>query len=264
MTKTHRILLSAFAGLSISASGKAADFRFIPRVNVGYMDYSLRVPSLPVTSGFRFPGTKFGVEFKFLELGGILSWKNYYFSVGGLTSTDESDSLVEPAFRYEEKFTGDRKDASMVLGMRPTDHLSLYLGWKWGRSKADGTLRSELEFKEDGFFIGGNYAWNIADKGLLALNVAVARLDGDLTIDAPAFSAPGAGGGFLLDATSQTTGLSYGISWHGILTDQLTYSLAVDANLYKFDDIYDKVQGKISGQFDEHMYIFRAGLAYRF
>lgn len=241
------------------------DWHFIPRANVGIIDYSLKIPSLPVAPGYRFPETEFAVDFKVAELGATTSWGRYYFSVAGLMSSEESDSLSEPNYRYEENFSGDRKDFSAVLGMRATDHLSLYMGWKYGISQADGSLNSDLEFKEQGFFVGGNYAWPIADKGILAVNLAVARLDGDLTIQAPGFVVPGgSSNGFLLDAISQTTGLSYGISWHSSINDRLSYSVAFDANAYTFDDVHDAVQGEIPGTFDEKMYIFRVGLAYRF
>jgi hypothetical protein len=263
MIRAAVLPICLFASL-VSQPLSANEINFIPRASAGIMDYSLKIPSLPVAQNINFPKTEFAVNFKFAEVGGTLTWGSYYLSIAGLLSSDESDSLSEPAFGYEERFTGDRQDFSAALGMRATDNISLYLGYKYGVSQADGTLRSDLEFKESGFFVGGNYSWPISDKGVLAFNLAVARLDGDLSIEAPSFSVPGAGGGFLLDAVSQTTGVSYGVSWHSSITEQLSYSVAMDANLYKFEDVHDAKQGKIDGSFDERMYILRLGLTYRF
>ena len=101
----------------------------------------------------------------------------------------------------------------------------------------------------------------IADTGLLFVNIAYADLDGNLK-EVPG---PGYPAGLGMDADSEASGLSYGISWSGHLSENIGYSLSFDANDYEFDHIKDKsTTTPPPDKIEETFYTGKLSISYRF
>ncbi len=141
----------------------------------------------------------------------------------------------------------------------------IYIGYKTGKSQATGNQGQSLSFKEKGLFVGANYAWQVADSGLVSVNFAYADLTGDLKeeVTYPDFASlpiP-----LDIDATSDAQGLSYGVSWSSRLSDSISYSLSLDAKNYTFDNIKDKNPQTItSKQFEEKFVSTTLSLFFQF
>ncbi len=238
MLKKIFTLLPGMLFCSTTTLLQAAESGFIPRVSYAVSDYSFEQSERPdALNGSDFPGVDFDVTFNMLGVGGTFYYDKYYVDLYLQHSDKQSDTFHEYESGFEEKFKGDRKDYALTTGMKFLDNkAAIYAGYKIGVSEADGKQGTYLKFKEDGFFVGGNYGIPIKSYGVLTFNIALAYLNGKLKEDA----APSLDEFQLdIDADSNATGLSYGVSWSGVITDNLGYNLSLDANSYEFKDVKD-------------------------
>ena len=226
----------------------AEAMKFIPRASVGIASYDFVQSARPGALGDTginngdFPEVKFNVTFKILGVGGTFIKDGYYFDASFQDSFDEEDTFTFEEAAFTETFKGDRQDYAFTFGKKILNNRAgVYLGYKVGKSQADGDQGEKLSFEEDGFFIGGNYGWPIAGKGVLSVNLAYADLDGDLKEDV---TNPGLTSlpvpPLSMDASSDAQGLSYGVSWSSRFTQKLSYSVALDGREYTFDNVKDK------------------------
>ena len=245
----------------------AGDILFIPRTSLSISQYnftqSKRPGALSPTgiNNNEFPEVKFNVTFKMLGIGGSFLKDGYYFDAFYQKSLKEEDSftLEDPALpdgRFSENFKGDREDYAFTFGKKILDkRAGIYIGYKYGKSQASGDQGQDLKFQENGFFIGGNYGWLITETSSLSINLAYARLDGDLTekTDNPAFASPAVLASPLdTNASSDARGLSYGVSWSSRVTDHVSYTIGLDTKKYIFKNVKDSDPNVIpSDEFEE-------------
>lgn len=262
MMQWNKLLLvtALFAGYT-PMSFSAEAMSFIPRAWIGVSDYHFKQsPRKNVLNGNDFPEVEFDVTFIMAGIGLTSIYDRFYLDLSYQDSSEEEDSFSGGGFY--EKFHGDRRDYSTTLGMKIlNNHGNIYIGYKNGKTSGRGHLGTALTFREEGAFIGASYGWLIADKGFLAINAAYADLDGHLKEE------PGAGypDGLGMNADSETTGLSYGISWTGIISPKLGYSIAFDANDYEFDDLKDSSTDKaLPDKIEESLYTGKVSIFYRF
>lgn len=266
----------AVAGLIVSTISvistpvlSAKDLTFTPRASVSLASYEFTQSARPnalAPTGINnndFPEVKFDVTFKILGVGGTFIKDGMYLDIALQKSLDEEDSFslsdanLDPntpgVETFTETFEGDREDMSITLGKRFFENrAAFYVGYKTGKSEASGNQGQHLKFEEEGYFIGANYAWIFQGKGALSVNLAFADLDGDLVEDVtnPAFDSLTVP--LDTNASSDAQGLSYGITWSARLSDDLSYSLGVDAKSYTFDDVTDNNPNAIpSDEFEE-------------
>lgn len=82
-------------------------------------------------------------------------------------------------------FELDRFDYSITLGHRIWNGLSFFAGYKYTEfelnAKGPNILLEEVDSKstEEGFFLGGSYAFRLANAGTLSLSIGYAYLDTD-------------------------------------------------------------------------------------
>ena len=283
MTHPASVIKSALlflAMLVLSGPSFADDMKFVPRASLAMVAYDFTQsprPNALAPTGINnneFPEVNFNVTFKMLGVGGTFLMNGYYFDVSYQKSLEEEDTftLEDPALPggvFMETFKGDREDYAITFGKKFLDNsLGLYGGYKAGTSQATGNQGQVLSFEEDGFFVGANYGWRIGDKGVLSINLAYADLDGDLKEDVnnPAFASPAVLAVPLdTDATSDAQGLSYGLSWSSRLSDNVGYSIALDAKKYTFDNVQDVDPSTIpSDEFEEEFVGVTASLFYLF
>jgi hypothetical protein len=268
MIKIKKLLLASLVTASILPQTVLAndDVSFIPRAWIGVSDYSFkqgeRAGALP--GGNDFPKVEFDVTFIMLGIGLTTAYDRFYLDLSYQDSTDESDDFSGSAggISFSEKLSGDRRDYAATFGMRVLDNRgNVYVGYKNGKSAASGNVGTKLSFEEDGFFVGASYGWVIADAGLLSINAAYADLDGNLN-EQPG---PGYPAGLSMDADSEATGLSYGVSWNGKISDQMGYSISFDANDYEFDHIRDSSTSvPLPDKIEETLYTGKVSISYRF
>ena len=258
MKKLTKLLLPTLIAASVFPQNVFAedDISFIPRAWVGVSDYSFKQGA----RGNSFPEVKFDVTFIMAGIGMTTAYDRFYLDLAYQDSTDESDSFNENG--YYEKLSGDRRDYSATVGMKVLDNRgNIYFGYKNGKSDASGNAGTSLTFEEDGFFVGASYGWVIADAGLLSVNVAYADLDGNLK-EVPG---PGYPAGLGMDADSEATGISYGVSWSGRISEKVGYSVSFDANDYEFDDLKDSSATiALPNKIEETFYTAKVSLSYRF
>ncbi|MGI9284252.1 MAG: hypothetical protein ACR2P1_02600 [Pseudomonadales bacterium] len=199
-----------------------------------------------------------------------------------------------------------RFDYALTLGYNIWEGLAVFTGYKFGETEltfeksvvtfpegdpnagADSIPRNfETTYEEKGYFVGANYAFNIADAGLLSLSVAYADLDAEHSESAD-FGEPSPSDSqaiFLVGPVSydgDAEGFSYGIKWTGRLTDSLQYNIGLKYQKYELDgrgvrDIFEnpnrepnppprtlRQRSNLKLDTTEEITTFTAGLAYIF
>lgn len=265
-----RYLVASISFFSLSNYAVADEIKFTPRATLSISQYNFdqseRPNALAPTgiNGNDFPEVSFNVTFKILGVGGTWSKNGYYFDVLTQLSTEEKDTFKFDAASFEETFKGDRSDTSLTFGKKILDNRgAVYLGYKIGKSSADGNQGQSLTFEEKGLFVGTNYSWRVG-QGVVSVNVAYARLDGDLKEEVTAnfgtLNQP-----LDTDATSDAQGVSYGITYAANLSKHLNYSIGVDTQEYKFENIKDaNPNAVVSSSFTEKFLNTKLSLYYSF
>jgi hypothetical protein len=170
-----------------------------------------------------------------------LGYKSFYASVTydkALSAGTGSDEVQGTTGPVASTLDFSRADSTLTLGYRLNPSWSVFAGLTNGTSTFtqttfDTTITvTRTTYAEKGPFVGVAYTRAFGDKGSLGLSVAYARLDGELhTITRP--------GSILFDATGNTSGLSYGVTWSGSLTGSLGYHVGVKATRYTMHDRID-------------------------
>jgi hypothetical protein len=248
---------------TLMSTNALAEISFTPRATLAFSSYKFtqtaRPGALPASiNGGEFPEVKFDVVFQILGIGGTFFSNGYYLDLSASRSADEEDSFEFEPLSFKETFKGDRSDTNITFGRKILDNRgAVYIGYKTGKSQADGDQGQRLVFEEKGFFIGGNYSWPVMKSSVITLNVAYASLDGDLTEDVtnPGFIQITEDNGLPpldINASSDATGLSYSLGFASRLTDTLSYSVAYEIKSYTFDSVKDDNPAVItSDEFEE-------------
>jgi hypothetical protein len=117
----------------------------------------------------------------------------------------------------------------------------------------------EQTYSEDGWFLGGSYAWKISDVGTLSFSLAYADLDSTYEDN---FGEKNFGVDFQFEGDA--TGLSYGINWSQPLTDRVGYYIDLRRQDYDIE-----AEGTINfpdatADSEEIMTTFTAGIQWYF
>lgn len=169
----------------------------------------------------------------------VLSYKSFY---AGL-SYDKSISS-DPEIGQEPSGVGPtattldfaRTDSTFTLGYRLNQSFNAFTGYTKGANEFTETRATivlfvtEIDYSTEGPFAGVAYSKSFGNKGTLGLSVAYAKLDAELTFT----FRPSAGGS--TDVEGDVTGLSYGLTLSGPLTESLGYRIGIKATRYEMDD----------------------------
>jgi len=261
-SRKKSLLYSFIAACIIPQILPADELRFIPRTWLGISDYSFkqapRKGAMP--DGSDFPEVKFDATLLIAGIGLTSVYDRFFLDLSYQDSSEETDTFA--GADYFEKFEGDRRDYSTTLGMKILDYRgTVYIGYKNGKTSGRGKAGTRLTFEEDGFFIGASYGWVIENAGFLAINVAYADLDGNLKeVPGPRYPS-----GLHMDADNEATGLSYGISWNGKISEKISYSINLDANDYEFNNLKDSSATRaLPDKVEESIYTGKISISYRF
>lgn len=223
----------------------------ITRLSTGYLEYNLTLPGVPPIPFQHLDDSSY-----LLGIGATIFNERFYFDIYGQTSGDLSDVVNAPSVGYLETFEGKRTNISFSTGYSITNQSALYVGYKDGKSDNNGNLGGVYEFKENGFFIGGTYGWQVSAKGVISLNAAFAELEGDAKFNTPAVPS------YATSIVGKATGLSYGIAWRSKLNNQYGYSLSLDHQSYEFKDMIDRALGSVPGTVIEDMLTLKLSISY--
>lgn len=300
---------AAAATLSSMAGAADWQLSFQPRLDVGVSYYNLDFGStsqlFPAGSSVSTGKLSFSDAIPTVGAGITAFADRWFFDVSGQWmfdgSADDGNTVISStsvgrAVANVSYDTDDvsRKEYAIALGYAFADNVAVYAGYKWARTNlddlygsgplglqlADGSLArgtfstsADYEFEYDGPFIGTTVGWAISQgafEGRLALNAAVAFLNGTLTASSDSASArldngleiplgPGSPSE-VFDSSGDSVGILIGVSWVGQTNvDGLTYSVGV--NGYKYDFSADD-QGK--ADINEAVVQFKVGLSYLF
>jgi hypothetical protein len=224
----------------------AKEVRFIPHASLSVTKYEVvrRSVAKGLPDGTSFPEISLDYTYKFLGVGGTLFKNSYYLDMFYQRSSDEASSFsvdnpTIPDSVLSAVFNGRRRDYSLTLGKKILDgQAGIYVGYKEGKSGGPQPQGDYLSFEEKGFFIGGNYGWLISDLGVISLNLAYAKMDGNRTQKRKIVYN---GQSITLDfnGNGDTDGLSYGVAWASRITEYLSYSVGLEVRRYSFDNIKD-------------------------
>jgi len=240
------LLLSSYVG--------AEEVYFIPRLEVGFTNYSLSFNgTFPLPTGISNQSNKFTGTSFFSRIGFSISYNNLFIDISKSDFESLSDVQLIPELNLVEKWTGERQESNIALGYRFFETGSFFVGYRSSEISASGAINSSLKYVSNGPFVGMNYGIPIEDTGLLAFNAAYAFLDTDFDESIFGFTIP--------TATGDGEGIKYGISYQGFLTEDMGYSLAVDRYRYK-----NRVRNNVGvdSKMIEKESILKVGLTYIF
>jgi len=275
--RNHRLVLFSIAILPVA--GSALDLTFKPRIEVGVMDYSFKRDAINIDSKGLGVLSESGYELSstmpLLGIGGTVFMDTFFMDVYLQKAFSGSDKAInslyhEDASTLDEKRINsefDREEYSLSVGYAPGKHWAWFAGYRKSKTnftnptsrnnqsfdtqgEPDLAIRSNItdriDFKQDGFFLGGVYAFSFGEQSTLSLNLALAQLDGKYDSRGNGgkawFSWPDGHESFRQDTRPQslnfkgdTTGLNIGVTWNRQMGDNLGFSLGVNGYSYDFD-----------------------------
>jgi len=297
------VYLILFGVALLPAIGSALDLMIEPRFQAGIMDYEFEQKPISINYG-EFTDTDHG--FKIVGVmpfvgGGVTLFSNrFFFDLYVQKAFSGSDSATNP-LEYEEfdKELGipvlntiinsdfDREEFSVSVGYAVGRQWALFGGYRIAKTSFDNNIafsedgavdntpvniavRGNIDsnFKQDGYFLGSAYAFNITEHSVVTLNTALAVLDGEfdsrgtLLLSASIDGEPVEGfepeeAGY--DFDGNTIGLNLGVALKGRIVEKLGYTLGVNGYSYDFD-----AKEKDVVDLSESVLRFSAGLSYQF
>ena len=290
--------------------GNALDLTIEPRIQAGVMDYQFEQKPVEFTTAATGKSIDHGFKvvsvLPFVGGGATLFANRFFFDVYLQNALSGSDSASNPSesSKLDEdlglpiinqiiysKF--DREEYSLSVGYAVGSQWALFVGYRTSKTSFSDTIRfaedvtlqtdvgsfpatvtgsgkRSIDFKQDGYFLGGAYAFIIGEHAVVTFNAALAVLDGkydsrgdiDITAAAtvngtPVSSTESTALGF--DFDGGTVGLNLGVAWKGRLVESLSYALGVNGYSYDFD-----AKEKEVADLSESVLRFSAGLSYQF
>lgn len=294
--KIHRLFvhLLILGFVFLPAVGSALDLTLEPRIQAGVMDYEFEQKAIAGDAeGVRFTdhGYKIVSAMPFMG-GGMTLFANRFFVDFYLQKAfSVSDSATNPLEYRDFDATlnliinsdFERDESSMSFGYALGNHWVLFGGYRASKTdfnetvtiaeningnRISGSGKRNTAFKQDGFFIGGAFAFSFREHAVITLNAALATLDGkynslgDIEVvvtdsNNEVLSSGESPVGVNFDG--DTVGLNMGAAWKGRIAERLSYTLGVNGYSYDFD-----AKEKDVADLSESVFRFSAGLSYQF
>jgi len=283
--KRKFIVGALLAGTCCFAAQQAAavDFNVIPRASVGYENLSIDWASGPVTMA------DLNVNLATGTIGVTATLDKFYFDAYVAKSLEGSDDHTIAVdsdgilFTLPNEWDVDVVDYAFTAGYNVWKTLAVYAGWKGHTTNMDAAtnipanwlgiqglpavpnaINWDVELQYNGPFIGASYGWQIGESNLLSVNVAYAWMSGDLEMTLTSQWNPNIRESMSANGDDgDASGLTLGVSWKGMITDALGYTVSADWYKYSFDGF--TVQGGTADQdIDEEAYSLRFTVSYAF
>lgn len=216
------------------------------------------------------------LSFYMLHLGGGITYSDFYISINGAWSINEAGVSEE-----EETGEADRYDYDLTLGVNLSDHITLFGGYKLGKTEIDFTARDTEDtagsgrfsdsYEESGPYLGASWQYYFANSSKISLSIAYAWLDAKNKLGAKPDDDSGEDNGngdseefefddFTGRVDSDANGFSIGLRWSIPLGDQLGYYALFRLQRYDQDLEQNATRVSITEQFTE----LGMGLSYVF
>lgn len=277
--RNHRLLIGfvLFSIAMVPVAGNALDLTFKPRIEVGVMDYSFKQDAINIDSKGLGVLSESGYELSstmpLLGVGGTVFMDTFFMDVYLQKAFSGSDKAINSLYHEdastldEERINSefDREEYSLSVGYAHGKYWVWFAGYRKSTTNfTNSTSRNDqsfdtqgepvnairsnitdrIDFKQDGFFLGGVYAFSFGEQSTLSLNLALAQLDGKFDSHSSGkkwFSWPDGHEGFKENGTrslnfkGDTTGLNIGVTWNRQMGDNLGFSLGINGYSYDFD-----------------------------
>lgn len=205
------------------------------------------------TKNFDYSVYNGGVSGTIQSLGGgltIVAHPFYFDIVGERNITTPSEPTKNLLETNQVEF--DRTDLTTTLGYAVNDFVSVFGGYKHGKSTITALTPSpfkgaKISLEGKGVFMGAGGRWAVKDWGFLSFSAAYAYMMAiykDLTYQT---------------VEGNASGTSLGIHWKSSLTKHFYYDLSIIHHNYYYED-FDKFEWDIS----EKILSYRIGMSYRF
>jgi len=243
------VLVISYSPFAISAeSSNDSDSVTI----VGGAAYIIKTSELAITD------TTFNPEYNSIDLSVVFVYKNFYSRVN-FDQSISGDTIVDNSLDGNGEIensiiTFDREDAAITFGYSLFDNFAVFAGYKRGETSGfnGGQLRgfnqnmsgeppdflvsnTEFSILETGPFIVLSYTYFPEKTGSVNFSIAYANLDGDFHVTNAELDS--AGDRFLTSqtVTGDNTGLSYSLSWTDVFSENLNYTIGLNAIRYTFE-----------------------------
>jgi hypothetical protein len=239
------LALCALFVMFAAETSLAADFGFIPRVGVGYSNYSFKWSEQLAQDATDITTiADLTVDLPTGTVGATTVFGRFYIDLYLQQSLDGSDEYTIEGFTNPLDWDVNVFDYAITAGFNVWSGLALYGGWKGHETDLDavgtGTTWDE-NFESSGWFFGAKYGWAIGEGNMLSINCAYALLESDFTghqeFDATGeFYWPAGTTRDFRANDGDAGGLTLGIAWTGFFTEALGYTINADWYSYDYDD----------------------------
>ena len=222
----------------------------VPRVEVVQIEFSGGYSG--DIGGIRFD-QGYNISMQALRAGVSVALGSFYFDGYYQASNKGSDRLLIGPTNY--KYESDRNEGVLALGYRLTEEAALFAGWRSSEADARASQGSAIDIDTDAYFFGGSVNFPVLEKSAVSFNAAYIYIN-SVDYKAKNRDIPAT---FKLDGDGN--GWKVGVSWAGVLTDKLRYTIGADYYSYDWDadnSSGDNIQG------DEDELFLRLGLSYAF
>ena len=156
-----------------------------------------------------------------------------------------------------------RLDTSLELSYILSTQWRLSAGYRTGETESFYSTDA-FGTSEQGFFIGGNYAHGFGKKGTLSASLAIAQLDGEVSLREPFVdtSAFVVGPPPPTNVVGDALGFSFGLAWTGAISDKTQYSVGLKLHRYEFED--KQVFGGLDLSYDLNFTTYSFSLVHSF
>ncbi len=194
-----------------------------------------------------------GVNGTINSLGGSVTavYQPIYLDLSGETNIVASEESTTNLLSTN-KVAFDRSDFTATLGYAIDNSISVFGGYKYGKSTITALSPSPYEgakisLEGKGLFLGAGGRWGVKDWGFLSFSAAYAKMVTfykDLALGT---------------AEGDASGTSLVIQWKSALTENLYYDVSLIRHDYYYEN-FDKFDWDIS----EQIFSSRIGMSYRF
>ena len=132
-----------------------------------------------------------------------------------------------------------RRDSSLALSYVLSREWRLSAGYRTGETESFYTVSNDqFGTSEKGFFAGGNFSYSFGKKGTASASLAIAQLDGEVSLREPFVdtSAFVVGSPPPQNIEGDALGYSFGLAWTGLAGSRTRYSIGLRIHRYEFED----------------------------
>ena len=231
-------------------SARAVDIEYIPQASVGYMAYTLRLPSTQLSDGRVLTHDAYNMNFKVFGLGmTLVAQDKFFWNIYAQTSDKSEDLKKDNYININSSSSASRTDLNTSLGMRVYKGLRIFGGYKRGETKLDDI--NYFIVKETGAFLGIANGFNLGKRRVIGFNLIYGAMNGKFSAFLPTNSED-----YYIDYRPDIKAINTGISWNSVIRGKWAYSISADFHYYEIDRANTNLQSSPK----QELYLLRFSL----